>query len=288
MIFDLHCHTRISDGRWDTIEVESYLKQYNDIFCITDHDVINTETSGERIRGIELTVKDKTLGSTYHILLYNYDMELALNELSIQHRNILNAESKKLNNMVIKAIKAGIEIPIDLCLGEHNTATKVMFDKLKSIGDPLALDSYYEFCDSLEKETHPLHTKSDIEGLTDIEQVLELRDRIGGKLYLAHPFKYPKRTRDYVLDIAVNKLDGIECLHPTASEQESIELLELCIKEGLLASGGSDWHQTDLYLETPNIHLANSKKYSKLFAWITKGEKEHENIIEISSGKRAV
>lgn len=67
----------------------------------------------------------------------------------------------------------------------------------------------------------------------------------GGLEFLAHPFEYKfEDTIGFIDKLRIRiKLDGIECLHPSALKDNNINLLiDYAKKNNLFISGGSDYH----------------------------------------------
>ena len=65
----------------------------------------------------------------------------------------------------------------------------------------------------------------------------------GGIVFLAHPYEYSTNITDNLQSIIDNfKLDGLECYYSTFTEAQTNRLLELCKKNNLYVSGGSDYH----------------------------------------------
>ena len=68
---------------------------------------------------------------------------------------------------------------------------------------------------------------------------------LGGKLILAHPYKYNHDLKgEDLLKLVIENayIDGIECFHSYHNEQEIKTLLEYASKYNLLVSAGSDYH----------------------------------------------
>lgn len=103
------------------------------------------------------------------------------------------------------------------------------------------------------------------------EKITELISKLGGLSFLAHPYQYGDNMLE-VLEHTKHLVDGIECYHFSAQEEEKIEFLKnFCNQHNLLISGGSDFH-TPLKedrallnkLNIPAQHFDNIK--SKLIA----------------------
>lgn len=76
-----------------------------------------------------------------------------------------------------------------------------------------------------------------------VKKVCSLVHLCGGKVFLAHPFKYKYDGKEIVKEILNEKcIDGIECIHSYHTQEEIDYLLEVCECNKLLVSAGSDFH----------------------------------------------
>ena len=76
----------------------------------------------------------------------------------------------------------------------------------------------------------------------------------GGLVFLAHPFEYKfEDTIGFIDELRKEvKLDGIECFHPSAEQDNRIAtLINYATKNNLYISGGSDYHGP----KKPNIEI---------------------------------
>ncbi len=80
-----------------------------------------------------------------------------------------------------------------------------------------------------------------------LEEALEAIHDAGGKAVLAHPLSlwlsWGKLTR-YLEEWKDMGLDGVEALHSGASKREASRLTELAAANGMIVTGGSDFHGT--------------------------------------------
>ena len=76
------------------------------------------------------------------------------------------------------------------------------------------------------------------------KEVIDIIHKAGGKAFLAHPFEYKfKDTIGFINDLRKEKeLDGIECFHPSANQEQRNILVEYAKNNNLYISGGSDYH----------------------------------------------
>lgn len=77
----------------------------------------------------------------------------------------------------------------------------------------------------------------------DPREVVELIHAAGGKALMAHCFIYTSEITDRLLELAQTYgLDGFECYYPVFTQEQTDYLIDLCQKNDLLISGGSDFH----------------------------------------------
>lgn len=76
------------------------------------------------------------------------------------------------------------------------------------------------------------------------KEVIDIIHKAGGKAFLAHPFEYKfKDTIGFINDLRKEKeLDGIECFHPSANQEQRNILVDYAKSNNLYISGGSDYH----------------------------------------------
>ena len=83
-----------------------------------------------------------------------------------------------------------------------------------------------------------------IEFRPSYKEVIDIIHKAGGKAFLAHPFEYKfKDTIGFINDLRKEKeLDGIECFHPSANQEQRNILVDYAKNNNLCISGGSDYH----------------------------------------------
>jgi hypothetical protein len=65
----------------------------------------------------------------------------------------------------------------------------------------------------------------------------------GGKAFAAHIYQYGEQAEALLKALVEDcGIDGIECRYPTFTQAQTERLLKLCAENGLLVSGGSDYH----------------------------------------------
>ena len=89
------------------------------------------------------------------------------------------------------------------------------------------------------------------------KDVVDVIHESGGLAFLAHPFEYRfDNIIEFIDELRKEKeLDGIECFHPSADENEINILVQYARKNKLYISGGSDYHG----IKKPNIEVGIGK-----------------------------
>ena len=271
----LHNHTKFSDGIMSGDETKELFDSRAEIWSITDHDTIGYYLTGNSapITGIEVTswlscrIKGKRHDRPIEFLMYGFDPQ-ALEKLWHKFFSEYRENQELLLNELIKNFQGtGCEISEGLRLNEHLLASSALYFDLKkyknnvhTAGDLLD-SSVTDFWYSL-KEL-PVYTPLK-DYCKTIEEIQEASKKLDCYVFLAHPYRYNLDVDELVNELAP-VIDGVECLHPSANENKSHVLLELCKAHKMYSCGGSDLHFRD-YEYTPNAHLM--REYSGLFTWI--------------------
>ena len=79
------------------------------------------------------------------------------------------------------------------------------------------------------------------EGLTP-QQAIALIHRAHGAAVLAHPMLYKGNLDGLLQDAIVAGLDGIEAFYPAHTPEQTQHFVRLTEKQGLIVTGGSDFH----------------------------------------------
>lgn len=103
--------------------------------------------------------------------------------------------------------------------------------------------------------------------LPNIDEVINLIKKAGGKAFLAHPFEYRCDVGDLLQMVLDKKLDGVEVFHSSISRINSLKLVEFCEVSNLLASLGSGFIGHD-YLIPLGVHLDEEILKKPCFKWI--------------------
>lgn len=256
---DYHVHTYYSDGTMKPTEVIRFFseKEY-DMVAITDHDGIDgineAVIAGEALKmqvipGIEFGTDCKfgDVITELHILGYHIDIE---NEELLEKLKELRENRKERNDKLLVLInEKGYELSYDdlLTRPKQTYVGKPNFARaLKAKG--YDIPDMRQLLDSVEKKK------------IDTFEAIELIKTAGGIAVLAHPMKIKnlggKGSEEFwanmdelIKMLKKAGLKGVECFHPSASEEDSLKLVTIAGKYHLHITEGSDFHTEEDYKE---------------------------------------
>lgn len=276
--YDLHIHSKFSDGDYSVEEIIDKLKFYGiEIFSITDHDNIQSIKAMENadkkgliyIPGVEISCEKD--GYKMHILGYNID---ANNQELIKLLQDMKLRKNLRNLEIIQQLKEKFGIVItkeeteNLLKAKNFVGQTTIARLLTKRGDipntQYAFDNYFKYMDLKTPAT------------AQLEQAIKVIHNAGGYAVLAHPISLEKTYGVNIEDIFgmfrdVN-LDGIEIFNSKHTLSDIKRYLKLAKKEKLLISGGSDFHGD---IMKPNVKLGRISKDDS--------EKEHHYKMTILS-----
>ena len=259
-MIDLHTHSTCSDGKFSPIELLKKAEEEKlDFYSITDHDAvsayeellnINTKKyfSGKIILGSEIRFVYK--GSQMEVLCYGYDYNKLKDNYWLTKDCYHAIKRALLKNLIEKAKLVGFEYNNV----EYSTETKpeTLFyaelnkhEKNKEILEQYKIAHSGDFFRKLiANPTSPMYFDPTNYSLS-FEEATKLIHDANGIAILAHPFgvyniENPKEVIDEL--ISTGKLDGLECMHSNMTPEQTQYLLDLCNKNNLLSTGGSDFH----------------------------------------------
>lgn len=221
-------------------------KQGIETIAITDHDCLAGNVRGKRIGeqygirvlpGVELSSTDHARGAKAHLLCYLPDSPDRLEGLC--RRNLL--ESKKASQYMI--VKTSVQYPvtpdfiIKCAAGSTGVYKQHIAHALMESGmtDRIFGDLYMEIF-SADSEKSVLREAD----YPEPKEILEAIHDAGGIAVLAHPVLY--NNMELLDELIAEGLDGVEVWHPSADEETVTRLMKLAKKNGLLMTGGSDFH----------------------------------------------
>ena len=248
-LIDLHVHSTASDGTLSPQEVALYAKAKGlSAIALTDHDTVSGVDECIK-KGLELGVivvpgiecSADFYGKELHILGYYINPNCETLEAKLKQL----IDSRSMRNIK-------------------------MLEKLEEIGCPLTLDDLHEdsapgtvftrahFANALMRKGYITNRKEAFtkyigHGLPayvprekfTVKECIDMIHAAGGLAVLAHPMLYGYGRADItnlLRGLALEGLDGVECVYSTHSQEDMSHLLQVCLQLKLFPTGGSDFH----------------------------------------------
>lgn len=271
-MIDLHLHTNHSDGT-DTVSelLEKAEQQKLEIISMTDHDTVSaykelknseirSKFKGEIITGVEL--KAIYNNQNIEILGYGIDTEKLkiykcdnLQEEILEHFKQVAEKYQIKFDKDLKIDKQKNKIFGSFTFAENILKNKENILKLDLLGETeLTEDNFFRKCESNPNSIFYFDASKYIR---DINDVIKDIHEAGGLAFLAHAYEYRfKDTKKEIENIIkTTSIDGFECQHSIFSEEQKIEIMQLCQKYNKYMSGGSDYHAKN----KPDIQIGTGK-----------------------------
>ena len=290
-MIDLHIHTTYSDG---TFSVKEILKEAQEkkleVISITDHDNVkaykeigkidvNNFYSGKIITGCEF----KCVLPEYNlpIEILGYEFEVSIVEKFLDSHNNMEKQSKYLEHLksVGKRIGLTFDENIKVNLERAEYASLIFereinkYEKNKQILLENGINittNFYRDAQSNKNSIFYIDEKNDY---VQPDEIIDLIHKAGGKSFLAHPYIYRVNNVLEMAQTLINNynIDGLECYYSLFTQQQTNDLVELCKKNKLYRSGGTDFHGDN----KPNIQLGNgignlNVRIENVQEWLTK------------------
>ena len=259
---NLHTHSKHSlDGNLDINEIiNKGFENGISYLSITDHDNCDTyldlDTNkinkiGTVIYGMEADALINNV--TYDILCYGFDIDKVNSWAKEQYGTIPSRQTKiykKLEELCKTLnIKLDTSIPYN---PEKEFAHAAVFRMLETTTENKEFLSKYniENVNDLYREStmnteFPLYFDMSIVW-PKIETLAQVIHENGGKIFLAHPYKYAKNIEvDKLLNSCLSYIDGIEISNEPKNAEEVMYLYNFAKENNLLISAGSDYHGTE-------------------------------------------
>lgn len=256
-LVDLHVHSNASDGTLTPSEVVQLAKKTGlTAMALTDHDTVDgvaeavtssREYDIEIIPGVELSCA--YIAKEIHIVGLYIDCQ---NTSFLAELNRLKETRLARNEqMAAKCREHGLNITVEELINEYPDAviTRAHFASylLKKGYVSCVKDAFDRYLNDHGPCFVPRYKMP-------CEETIELIHNAGGVAILAHPILY--RLSDSELEKLVKYLtrcglDGIEALYSTYTTGDETQIRKLARENGLLISGGSDFHGAN----KPHIQL---------------------------------
>jgi predicted metal-dependent phosphoesterase TrpH len=183
-----------------------------------------------------LEVDSEHDGHTVHILAYGIDDRESplLKALAAQRSD----RHRRMDGMVKRLNVLGLAITIDDVAAQAAGAT--------SLGRPhlaraLVAKGYVDTV----QEAFDRYIADDGDGYVALKrltsgEIIALIHSSGGIAVIAHPLRL--RSTSHIEELVTLGVDGIEVMHPTASEEDQARLRSIAAEHNLLVTGGTDFH----------------------------------------------
>lgn len=245
---DLHCHSRVSDGALSPTDLVLRARDRGVThLALTDHDTVNgleeaslaaREAGIELIAGIELSCVWRS--QTIHIVGLDFDAQnpAFVTALAEQHDN----RWRRARTIVERLDRLGVQ---DL-LGKATNAAGGDVPGRPHFARVLVDAGIVKDMNQAFKRYLGAGKPGDVKAFwPELATVVEWIVQAGGLAVVAHPRKYKMtatRLRALVADFRRCGGQGIEVSTSGQSSGDLGFLAELCRRDGLLASQGSDFH----------------------------------------------
>ena len=257
---DLHIHSTHSDGTMTPAEILALAEEKGLTYIsITDHNKIGAYTdlkdpavrslySGAVIPGTELCALLD--GQVIDILGYGIDTEQI--DGFIQREYYERKRPTELDMLYDTYVERGVHFrrPKSDYSPEKDVSPKrfIYFQLIDECNRSFWLDpahreswtTYYRR--ELYNPVSPLYVDYSV-FFADPNQVVDAIHQAGGKAFLAHCYLYTEVIWGNLKGVVDRlHLDGIECFYPSFTPEQRAALVNFCKENGLLISGGSDFH----------------------------------------------
>ena len=257
--FNLHTHSKYSlDGKLDTNEIinEGFKKEIS-YLSITDHntcdayldlDINKIEGSGIIIYGMEADALINNV--TYDILCYGFDVNKVNAWAKEQYGTVESRQTKIYKKLEELCETLGIKLDTSITFNpKEEYAHAAIFRMFEAAAENKEFLQKYNINNvndlyraSTMDTKFPLYIDMSIVWPT-IEKLGEVIHENGGKIFLAHPYKYTKNSNiEELLNSSAPYIDGIEIYNELKSFEEVEYLYNYAKKNKLLMSVGSDFH----------------------------------------------
>lgn len=245
---DLHTHSNFSDGSSD-IETLPELAARAGLshLAVSDHDTgLGIRWAGahpvqagvQLIPAVELTCRDTARGRRVHLLCYCPALTPELDaffDLMAQRRNEAAERGMRALAQMYPQFSAARARALSARAGVifKTSLIRVLYED--GYTDGIYRELYRELF------TGPEHKIEYTTLYEPLEKVLRIARATGGVVVLAHPSVY--KSMELAAELAqAGAIDGIEINHPRNTPQDRAVLSELALRNGLLVTGGSDFH----------------------------------------------
>lgn len=266
-MIDLHMHTKYSDGQFSVRELIDILNREKiRIASITDHNSCDAHVeyrnqgykddfNGIMIPGTELqTIKDRYL---IEVLIYGYDIDEFKRYVDETRKTFWEFHHEAYQELLKKARELGLKYiepnkPLEngyYCNMKFQEAIQACSDENRGKIPDRILDDHLYFYRHEFQNPNSMFFIDNTKAFPNIDDVIRVAHDCHGLAILAHIDEYQSiEDKESFLDnlISTTDIDGMECFHPSISEDNREKYIKYAIEHGLLISAGSDFHGSHL------------------------------------------
>lgn len=241
---DLHVHSTFSDGRLSPAQLcAEAARQGIELLSLCDHDTLSgLEPMAQAARENSLTfVPSVELGSgpSARLHMLGYGVNPACDELQDLLRRLAAQRRERMQKMLALLARQGVridptELPPSASSGRAHLAAALVRHG--------AAGSVAEAFDRFLAEGRCAYVPRTV---PTAAQATALLRRAKAVPVLAHPVRLglsPGEVHALVRELKTAGLAGVEAYHPSANPEEARRLESMARAEGLLVTGGSDFH----------------------------------------------
>lgn len=253
MKINMHVHSNYSlDGEYDVNSLIDILKEKGfEVISITDHNScgVYKDIKTESIKIVPGLEADAIINNqTYDFLCYDFDVETVSKYVTNQYGTVEQRQQKIFNKLIDICNQNKIDL-IDI--DTYNPSEEYAHFALFRMIDKTFLDKYniiypgdlYRL--STMDKSFPLYIDMHLVW-PDIKELQNIIHNNGGKIFLAHPYRYNQSVEKVLNDVR-DYVDGIEICNNPKDEKEVEYLYKFAKENNLLVSCGSDYHGDQKY-----------------------------------------
>lgn len=295
---DPHTHTNHSDGTSTVINSLQCAEELGLlVFSVSDHNTVsayreiaeNRELfSGKILPAVELsTIFDM---ESIEILGYGIDLDCIEDFIKTNYKaGTPDGWLFELKAIVDSVLAAGLVVSDEYMRrveagdpslkASFGGAKAVLLEELKKFPENATLFGGADILANMDRQVFNRRWLSDPKSpmycdkslfFPSMPEVVEAIHKAGGLCFLAHAFSYSSQIPKK-LDVLAKMLDGFECHYGTFTKEQKAFLTHYCDKNGLLKSGGSDFHGLDMRPKNRMGYSAGERiEYDLCSPWLDK------------------
>jgi predicted metal-dependent phosphoesterase TrpH len=260
VITELHCHTTASDGLLSPTEVVQLARRRDvELLAITDHDTIDAHdeaVAAGRDMGVRVLpgIEVSSLSTQGEVHVLGYGVQPRDDRTLESIRAMRQVRQSRARGMLAKLGALGVDIPFERVKAIAGDAMIGRPHVARALVEAGVVTTTQQAFDRYLAEGGSAFVPHD--GLTP-PQAISLIHASGGLAVLAHPALYRGDLGALLTDLLIAGLDGIEAFYPLHTPAQTVKFTVWARQNGLLVTGGSDFHgaASDLEVSLGSIHV---------------------------------